>query len=92
MPAAKQDAVTIQSELSRSESIQAANKPERLISKSEVLARVGASYPSIWEWMRQGRFPRSRELGGRVAWLESEINDWIVNRPIRRLKGDPDPN
>jgi predicted DNA-binding transcriptional regulator AlpA len=60
----------------------------RFIGKLQVLDRVGASYPSIWQWMREGKFPRSRELGGKAAWLESEIEAWIVNRPIRRLKGD----
>jgi len=66
----------------------AATIPSRFIGKPEVLNRVGASYPSIWQWMREGKFPRSRELGGKAAWLESEIEAWIVNRPIRRLKGD----
>jgi prophage regulatory protein len=66
----------------------AATNPARFLTKPEVLGRVGASYPSIWQWMREGKFPRSRELGGRAAWLESEIEAWIVNRPIRRLKGD----
>jgi prophage regulatory protein len=66
----------------------AAANPARFISKKELLARVGASYPSIWQWMREGKFPRSRELGGRAAWLECEIEAWIVNRPVRRLKGD----
>ena len=60
----------------------------RLISKHEVLDRVGVTYPTLWSWMRRGAFPRSRELGGKVCWLESEIEDWIVNRPVRRLKGD----
>lgn len=57
----------------------------RLISKPEVLDRVGVSYPTLWLWMREGKFPRSRELGGKSAWIESEINSWITNRPIRRL-------
>jgi prophage regulatory protein len=60
----------------------------RLISKPEVLDRVGVTYPTIWAWMREGKFPRSRELGGKAAWIESEINAWIANRPVRRLKGD----
>jgi prophage regulatory protein len=61
----------------------------RLLSKPEVLDRVGVSYPCIWSWMRQGKFPRSRDLGGhRIAWLESEVNEWISNLPVRRLKGD----
>ena len=60
----------------------------RLISKPEVLDRVGVTYPTLWVWMREGKFPRSRDLGGKACWLESEINDWITNRPVRRLKGD----
>jgi len=60
----------------------------RLISKPEVLDRVGVTYPTLWAWMRAGTFPRSRELGGKAAWIESEINEWITNRPVRRLKGD----
>jgi predicted DNA-binding transcriptional regulator AlpA len=60
----------------------------RLLSKPEVLEKIGVSYPCLWSWMRQGKFPRSRDLGGRIAWLESEINDWIANLPVRKLKGD----
>jgi prophage regulatory protein len=66
----------------------AAAKPARFISKQEVLARVSVSYPTIWQWMRDGKFPRSRELGGRVVWLESEVEEWMANVPLRRLKGD----
>jgi len=64
-------------------------KHARFINKSEVLARVGVSYPTLWSWMRSGRFPRSRELGGKAAWIESEIEQYILSRPVRRLKGDP---
>jgi prophage regulatory protein len=63
--------------------------PPRLLSRREVLERVGATYPSVWKWMRDGKFPRARELtNGRIAWLESEIEEWIANLPIRKLKGD----
>lgn len=62
--------------------------PTRLLSKREVIARVGLSYPTIWDWMRHGKFPRSRELGGKVCWRENEIEQWITDRPVRRLKGD----
>ena len=60
----------------------------RLISKPEVLDRVGVTYPTICLWMREGKFPRSRELGGKAAWIESEIEAWITARPTRKLKGD----
>src|SRR5665811_764206 len=62
--------------------------PSRFIGKPEMLDRVAASYPTVWQWMREGKFPRSRELGGRSVWLEAEIEQWIVTRPIRPLKGD----
>jgi prophage regulatory protein len=65
-----------------------ANDAPRLISKPEVLDRVGVSFPTIWKWMQVGKFPRSRELGGKVAWLEHEISAWILARPISRLKCD----
>ena len=57
----------------------------RLISKVEVMDRVGLTFPTIWQWMREGRFPLSREVaGGKALWLESEINEWILSRPVRR--------
>ena len=62
----------------------------RLLSKAEVVERVGRTFPTIWLWMQQGKFPRARDLGGRPAWLEHEINDWIERLPLRKFKGDGD--
>ena len=61
-------------------------KQSRFIFKPEVLDRVGVSYVTIWQWMRTGAFPASREVGGKVAWLESEIDDWMTTRPLRKYK------
>jgi predicted DNA-binding transcriptional regulator AlpA len=60
----------------------------RLLSKAEVLAVVGVTYPSLWAWMRAGNFPRSRIVGGKSMWLSSEINEWLARLPVRPLKGD----
>ena len=60
----------------------------RLLSKAEVLERVGRTFPTVWKWMRAEKFPRARDLGGRPAWLESEVNEWIASLPVRKLKGD----
>jgi predicted DNA-binding transcriptional regulator AlpA len=60
----------------------------RLISKAEVLARVGVTFPTVWAWMRAGKFPRSREIGSKAMWLESEISEWIAGLPERKYKGD----
>ena len=64
-------------------------RPDRLIYRPELLRRVGLSYPTIWKQMRDGKFPRGRAVGGKTAWLESEIDSYIAGLPVRRLKGDP---
>ena len=61
---------------------------DRLLTKRELLDRVGISYPKIWMLMRAGTFPRSRAIGGKLVWLESEINEWIRALPKTALKGD----
>jgi prophage regulatory protein len=61
---------------------------DRFIFRSELTDIVGVSYVTIWNWMRAGTFPRGRDIGGRTAWIESEVAAWIASRPIRRLKGD----
>ena len=63
----------------------AANK--RLLFKDEVLERVGGvSFVSLWRWMRDGKFPVAREVGGQSAWLESDIDAWMQSRPLRQYK------
>ena len=41
--------------------------------------------------MRDGKFPRSRDLNGKSVWFEDEVDDWINKRPVRPLKGDAAP-
>jgi predicted DNA-binding transcriptional regulator AlpA len=60
----------------------------RLLDRHEVCAIAGVTYPSIWLWMREGAFPRSRVVGGKSMWLSSEIDDWLTSLPVRPLKGD----
>jgi predicted DNA-binding transcriptional regulator AlpA len=60
----------------------------RLLSKAEVLAIANVTYPTLWAWMRAGRFPRSRIAGGRSMWLSTEIEAWLAGLPVRALKGD----
>jgi predicted DNA-binding transcriptional regulator AlpA len=60
----------------------------RLISKHEVVDRVGVAYPTLWQWMRKGCFPRARALGGKTVWIKSEIDAWLASLPKRALKGD----
>ena len=60
----------------------------QLLMKHEVVAITGMTFPTLWLWMRQGKFPRSRIVGGKSAWLASEVEAWIAALPVRKLKGD----
>jgi predicted DNA-binding transcriptional regulator AlpA len=60
----------------------------RLLSRAEVVARIGVSFPTIWTWMRAGKFPRSRDINGTPRWLSNEIDAYLLSLPLRRLKGD----
>jgi predicted DNA-binding transcriptional regulator AlpA len=62
--------------------------PVCLLNRHEVLALAGCSYPTLWAWMRAGKFPRSRIVGGKSMWLSTEIDEWLANLPVRPLKGD----
>jgi predicted DNA-binding transcriptional regulator AlpA len=59
------------------------------LSKKQVLARVPLSYPSLWKRMRLGSFPRPRVLGGKNAWLESEVDAFLAGLPPREYSGNP---
>lgn len=68
----------------------------RLIYKPELRELIGCSYSTVWQWMRDGKFPRSVAVGGKSAWYLDEVEAWLEALPRRRLKGDdaisPSPN
>jgi len=61
-------------------------KPRRLVFKPEVRARTGLSDTTIWRKMREQTFPLSLDMGGRTAWYEDEIDDWMNSLPRSTLK------
>jgi prophage regulatory protein len=51
----------------------------QLLRLPQVMARVGLRPTRIYELMGDGSFPKPIRLGERaVAWLESEVDAWIV--------------
>ena len=62
--------------------------PPRLMSRREILALTGLTYPTVWKMMRAGTFPRARIVGGKSMWLRTEIDTWMAALPLRKLKGD----
>ncbi|MEL7629190.1 AlpA family transcriptional regulator [Pectobacterium aroidearum] len=57
---------------------------KRLIRVPEVLRRVGFSRTKMYDLIKEGRFPDKVKIGLRaVAFVESEIDAWIVNTIAR---------
>lgn len=51
--------------------------------KAELPAVTTLSETTIEEEIRQGRFPKPRQLAGRrVGWLADEIVEWARSRPV----------
>ena len=51
---------------------------DKLLRRPEVEARTGLGRSTIYDWMRQGKFPRPVKLGTRlVAWRQSDIDAWL---------------
>ncbi|HDL7361915.1 helix-turn-helix transcriptional regulator [Yersinia enterocolitica] len=54
------------------------NKSTRLIRLPEVFLRTGYGKAWIYRLISEGRFPTQIKIGSRsVAFIESEIDDWI---------------
>jgi prophage regulatory protein len=59
----------------------------RILRMPQVLRKTGLGRNTIYVAMRRGAFPQSVVLlGGRVGWLEADIDAWIANRPRRAAR------
>lgn len=53
----------------------------RLIRLIDVTHATGLRRSTIYKYIAEDVFPKSVPLGGgRVAWVEQEIQDWITER------------
>ena len=62
---------------------QETNNSKRLIRIREVIQLTGISKSYIYQLVNQNLFPKSIQLvpgGTSVAWVESEVHDWIDTR------------
>lgn len=54
-----------------------------MIRLPAVCKKVGLSSPTIYRLMKTDQFPKSKKISARaVAWVESEIDEWIKN-PVK---------
>ena len=55
---------------------------KRFLRRNEVVAKTTLSPSTIYALIRRGAFPPSRRISGQaVAWLESEVDEWMDSRP-----------
>lgn len=56
------------------------DRKENFIRLPEVIKRTGISKTTIYELINEKRFPSQVKIGTRaVAFIESEIDEWLVN-------------
>jgi prophage regulatory protein len=57
------------------------------LDKKQVLRKVPVTAPTLWTWVRAGKFPRPREISpNKTVWLESEVDAWMQAQPTRNYK------
>lgn len=57
----------------------------RLISIKDVTHKTSLARSTIYKYLQQDAFPRPASLGAnKVAWLESEVDEWIKERLAQR--------
>ncbi|MFP1737088.1 helix-turn-helix transcriptional regulator [Lonsdalea quercina] len=57
----------------------------KLLRLSDVMEKTGFRKSWIYLLISKGDFPPAVKIGSRsVAWLESEVNDWIAERIGKR--------
>ncbi|VVE80253.1 helix-turn-helix transcriptional regulator [Pandoraea sputorum] len=61
------------------------SEPERFMRLPEVMAVCGLPMSTVYDSVRRGDFPKPVPLTGKnVAWLASEIRDWMEARIAAR--------
>lgn len=57
----------------------------KLLKLKTVMEVTGLGRSTLYNYINQGQFPRPVSLGERgVAWIESEVEDWIQKRIRQR--------
>lgn len=69
----------------------ATDRPLTFLRFPSVRARTGLSRSTIWRLERAGSFPRHRRISrNAVAWLETEVADWMRSKVAVELGDSQD--
>ncbi len=65
-------------------------EPPHILRVAEVAKRVGLARSSIWQMVKDGRFPAPRRLSQRaVGWHSADIESWLTSRQALKPQGEP---
>ena len=45
---------------------------------------IKVSRPQLWRWIKAGQFPKPFKIGASNAWLESEIDRFLIDQAAKR--------
>jgi predicted DNA-binding transcriptional regulator AlpA len=57
------------------------------LTKKQVLNKVPVTAPTLWTWVRAGKFPKPRTISpNKTVWIEAEVDAWMKAQPTPRYK------
>ena len=59
----------------------------RFLTISQVQRKTRLAQNTILDEMNEGRFPAARVVRHKLLFLDSEVDQWMVNQPVVRLEG-----
>jgi prophage regulatory protein len=63
-----------------------------ILRRKQVETRIGLSRSTIYQFIKDGTFPKPIPLGPRaVGWLEADVNEWIAQRINQARDGRQNP-
>ncbi|MGK7371182.1 MAG: helix-turn-helix transcriptional regulator [Candidatus Halalkalibacterium sp. M3_1C_030] len=55
----------------------------QIVRPKQLAQLLSVSTVTIWRMEKRGELPRRKQISSRsVGWLESEIKEWLENRPL----------
>ncbi len=73
----------LQAILEKLTNLEAASAEIKVIRMPELEEKTGLNRVTIYRMVKEGEFPRQREISSRnVGWLSTDVDQWLINRPV----------
>lgn len=55
----------------------------KIVRPKQLAELLSVSTVTVWRMEKRGELPRRKKISSRtVGWLESDIKEWLENRPV----------